>query len=79
MNDKDKALIEASEGMVETCDDCGDEFVPDGVSNFLGNRVQADVRCSPYTKLAAYCSKCYEKRTQAWDQQKEAYDESGTL
>ena len=78
-DDKSKALIEASEGMVEICDDCGDEFVPDGVTNFLGSRNMTDVKCSPQTKLAAYCSECYEKRTQAWDQQVEAYDESGTL
>ena len=76
MSDKDKALIEASEGMTEICNDCGDEFVPDGVTNYLGSPGPG---CSPHTKLVAYCSECNEKRTQAWDQQVEAYVESGTL
>jgi hypothetical protein len=72
-------LHPAPEDIMETCLDCGVEFEPDGETNYLGSWSRKDFECSPQTPLAAYCSECYEKRTQAWDQQKDAYEESGTL
>lgn len=77
----DKSVIKPPDmvtEIVETCDDCGRSFIPDGVTNFLGSS-DGDTECSIMTRIAAWCTECYEKRTQAWDQQKEAYDESGTL
>jgi hypothetical protein len=54
------------------CSDCGTRFPVAGdlPDNLLTAQLEA---------VRTWCPDCYEKRTQAWDQQKDAYEESGTL
>lgn len=63
--------------IMETCDDCGESFEPDGVTNFLGGSSDA---CTPHMQMTAWCSDCYPKHTQSCDDKRADFkdDNSGT-